>query len=364
MKKICFVANGSDYHAVDWYMCVKDICSEMEVRFATDALISEDGRKLLSATKDIIQLVRTDSLLKSEPSKIANLWRNVFKIVIMPLFSFRLNRLSKKDKYIFHAHSMYYIVVCAFARIDFIATPMGSDVLVRPDHSWLYKLFTIYALKRASLISVDSKALQEKIHHLTGKSCVIIQNGISTDETEKYRGNHEGRQNFVSFRAIDVNYRVSNLFEVRNATNVNIDLILIYPYYNSDYRSQLLKQAREGDSDLGRLSKKEMYSMFESACAVFSIPISDSSPRSVYEAIFCGAPVVVTYDKWIEDLPQCMRSRLIIVDVTNHDWLNSALSEAKAISKIRYQPSSEALLKFDQRKNMEFMCTQFYKGSY
>ena len=68
------------------------------------------------------------------------------------------------------------------------------------------------------------------------------------------------------------------------------------------------------------LIKIFLYQFLSEAVAVFSIPVSDSSPRSVYEAIFCGTCVITTYKQWIELLPRCMRSRVLIVDIEKKDW--------------------------------------------
>jgi hypothetical protein len=103
-----------------------------------------------------------------------------------------------------------------------------------------------------------------------------------------------------------------------------------------------------------------MYEMFGKSFAVFSIPISDSSPRSVYEAIFCGASVVVSYGKWVENLPACMRSRIIIVDITQLNWFGDALLIAKKICSTPFIPSKEALELFDEIQSMKTVCQKFY----
>ena len=80
------------------------------------------------------------------------------------------------------------------------------------------------------------------------------------------------------------------------------------------------------DKDLGRIEKKiDLYKILNSTILAISIPESDSSPRSVYEAIFCGCAIATTYNQWIKSLPKCMKNRIIIVDLDNQDWLKVAL---------------------------------------
>ena len=181
MKPICFVASARDYHAIDWYRSVKNLCRERRVFIATDLIESEGVEKLVNERDEVVHLFNLDRWLLDRQSKFANIWRNFVKLLTVPLVAYRLNQLSKNADSIFHAHSMYYIFLCWLAKVEFIATPMGSDVLVRPDNSKVYRLFTIYSLRAAAAITVDSSALQEKIRLLCGKDSCIIQNGIDAD---------------------------------------------------------------------------------------------------------------------------------------------------------------------------------------
>ena len=89
----------------------------------------------------------------------------------------------------------------------------------------------------------------------------------------------------------------------------------------------------------------------KNTCLVVSVPSSDSSPRSVYEAIFCNSIVAITYQKYYDNLPECMQSRIIIVNMQNRDWLKLAFDKALHIKKKDFRPTSEALELFDQKKS-------------
>ena len=91
-----------------------------------------------------------------------------------------------------------------------------------------------------------------------------------------------------------------------------------------------------------------------------SIPISDSSPRSVYEAIFCGCIVAVTDGEWVSQLPACMASRVIAVDVQSKTWLQDAIDYCDSNINFHYVPSAQALDLFDQKRSM----ARFYKEIY
>lgn len=360
MKPICFVASARDYHAIDWYRAVKNLCRDRRVFIATDLIESEGVGRLVDERDEVVHLFNLDRWLLDKQSTFANFWRNFVKLLTVPLVAYQLNKLSKRVDAIFHAHSMYYIFLCWLARVEFIATPMGSDVLVRPDNSKVYRLFTIYSLRAAAAITVDSSALQEKIRSLCGKDSHIIQNGIDANGTHVYRESKKQRTSVISIRGMDPNYRILELVQARNSTRHPVLFDLIYPFHEENYLNSIRKLLKVEDRDHGRVSKDVMYEMLRDAYAVFSIPISDSSPRSVYEAIFCGASVVVSYGKWVELLPACMRARVIIVDISTQHWFEDAILAAQKICSTPFIPSRASLELFDENEAMKMVCRKFY----
>ena len=106
---------------------------------------------------------------------------------------------------------------------------------------------------------------------------------------------------------------------------------------------------RDYDNDLGRVDRISMYNLFFETNLVLSIPYSDSSPRSVYEAIFCGCAVGITYQPYYDLLPLCMKKRIILINLKEKNWLDSAYKKSKTILKYNYYPSRKAIELFDQR---------------
>ncbi len=359
-RPICFVASARDYHAIDWYRVVKSLCVDRRVFVATDLIESEGVERLVDERDEVFHLFNLDRWLFGKQFSFGNLWRNIVKALAVPVVAYRLRLLSKRVDAIFHAHSMYYICLCWLARVDFIATPMGSDVLVRPNNSIVYRRCTIYALRAAAAITVDSVALREKIWALCGKQSHIIQNGIDSRGTRIYREAQTKRARVISIRGMDPNYRLRELVQARNSNGYPVKLDFVYPFHEDNYLSSVRCLLNAGDSDYGRVSKQLMYQMLGEAVAVFSIPISDSSPRSVYEAIFCGACVVVTYGKWVETLPSCMRARVVVVDISSQHWFRDALLAAEQICASKFVPSREALEQFDEAESMKIVCRKFY----
>ena len=94
---ICFVASARDYHAVDWYRAVKRLCPNRRVFFATDSVESEGAQRLIKDSDEIFYLFPLDKYLFSKQSTLGDLWRNLVKMLALPLSAYRLHKLGKRD---------------------------------------------------------------------------------------------------------------------------------------------------------------------------------------------------------------------------------------------------------------------------
>jgi hypothetical protein len=360
---LIFVCASNDFHAMDWFHEVKIAAPRFPMKVVTDIFYSsKEHNSEVRNDDEIIILFNIQPLIFSGHSFFYNFWRNAIKLLFTPLQVLRLRRISKmNDSALFHAHSMYYVFLCWLSGVRFIATPMGSDVLVRPEKSILYKYFTKKSLKAAEHITVDSTKIQEKIKNLIGKDSYLIQNGIDVKSISLFKSDKVQRSEIVSIRAIDYNYQIHRLIEARNFARNNLSISFVYPFYDDTYRKSILNEMKPGDHDLGRLSKNELYHLLSKALLVISIPLSDSSPRSVYEAIFSGCAIVIKYSSWIDSLPSCMRERIIVADLNKPDWLQMAIQEANRITSVPFVPSHEALYEFDQQESIFRVCQRIYK---
>jgi hypothetical protein len=362
MKEIIFLGDGRDFHARDWYRTIKEVCSPRMVSFATDLIESEGRPRLVSADDLVINLFNIDWILLNKVTDLGNNWRNIVKVLAFPLQIPRLKKLVKNHpNAIFHAHTMYYMFLCWVANIQFIGTPQGSEILVRPYKSKIYKFFAIKTLLATKHIIVDSINLKNGISKLCGKSSTVIQNGINVEEINHGIEKSESRIHITSIRGLYPNYRIDRIFEARNNCSSVTPLLLFYPFAESGYKKIISKKIIDEDIDLGRIeTKEEMYRILGSTVLAISIPESDSSPRSVYESIFCGCCVAVTYNSWIESLPECMRSRVIIVNIEDKQWLEKAVEQARIITKEPFNPTEKALDLFDQKRSMKLVADLFY----
>jgi hypothetical protein len=360
-KCIVIIGGARDYHVMDWYRAVRSLEQDRDVRFLTD-LIGGEGFEVIVKHDDVIEkLFIIDRFLFSSQNKYGNIWRNFFKLLVLPIQIFLLKKYVRKNpNSVLHAQPMYYMFLCSLANVEFIGTPQGSEVLVRPIRSKLYRAFARKALQSAKYVTVDSQSMRKGIFDLSGVKAIVIQNGIDFDEILKYRILENNKTKVCSIRGFTSLYQIDEIISARNASENNTAISFIYPFYEENYRKEVELSMSKEDENLGRLNKTDMYKLLASSLLVISIPSSDSSPRSVYESIFLGACVAVTYNTWIEDLPKCMKERIFIVELDDINWFDKAMSYAVEVTKITYKPSHEAVDMFDQSKTIKNAMDRLY----
>lgn len=352
---------------MDWFRSAQKYTPGQPPLLITDLIDGESFEKLTTSDDRVEELLVLDRILFSKQTRFGNIWRNIVKLLVLPWQIVRLRRILRQyARPVIHAHSMYYIMLARFSGCKYVATPQGSELLVRPYRSRLYRLFASIGLSRATEIVVDSVAMCKSLDELFGLKATIIQNGIDVggiatlqDELAQQKMT-DSRPNIVSLRGFTPNYQIDRLVDARNETAKDTPIHFCYPFEECEYKTVVSQKLSDGDHDLGRLSRMDLHMLLLRTRLVVSIPSSDSSPRSVYEAIFCGCFVAVTEGDWINLLPPCMAARVIVVDLHNRTWLREALEFADANARQPYIPSPQALDMYDQQRSL----TRYYHEVY
>ena len=357
-KKLVFLCGARDFHAMDWYKSSLELVKDTKISIVTDLIAGENFSKIVSEKDDVHKLLILDPFLFKNQSSLGDKWRNILKLCVLPIQVILLRIYAKKNPgTIYHAHAMYYLVLARAAGLNYIGTPQGSDILVKPYRSSFFKKFAKYGMLGAKNITVDSIEMQKGVSNLTGQNAILIQNGIDINEINKtlktFREMSYERELILSIRGFTELYRIKDILVNRNKTLPNEKLTFIYPFYDDIYKLECSKHIQNQDVDLGRVNRETMYELLLKTILVISIPQSDSSPRSVYEAIFCGCIVAIEYNTYYELLPDCMKKRIIIVDLKKENWLQDSLTSAKKMISEEYTPSKMALENFDQRKSFK-----------
>jgi hypothetical protein len=364
--KLVFLCGARDYHAIDWYRSARLLFPNRETLILTDLITGEGFKKLVSDEDKVHHLLILDRFLFSRQSRLGNYWRNMLKLIVFPIQALLLNRFSQiHPNAIYHAHSMYYLWLASAAGVPFVGTPQGSDILIKPYKSIFYRFASSHALRCAKAVTVDSNIMAQAVSEIADVKALVLQNGIDLSNLEKTRvalsDIDNDRRFFVSIRAMTPLYRIDKIILARNRSDKYKahNLRFIYPFQEFEYLTCIRDLMDKEDQDLGRLNRSEMYEILFKSKLVFSIPSSDSSPRSVFEAIFCGAAVALTYHPFIDTLPVCMKSRIIIIDLEDDSWFDSAIEASERIILIPYIPSEEALDTYDQVRSFKIIDSHF-----
>jgi hypothetical protein len=193
--------------------------------------------------------------------------------------------------------------------------------------------------------------MKESLLSSLGVDAEIVQNGINVMKLSKLSGSETSKEKIVSMRGIAPNYRIGELLDEFKSKK-DQKLFVCAPFVEKDYYESIISSASNNIVFLDKLSRDEYHQLLLHTKIVISIPISDSSPRSVYEAIFSGAVALCTFHPYIDELPLSMKRRIVVVDVDKHGWLDRALLDASVVLESSFEPCTEALEKYDQMQSM------------
>ena len=109
---------------------------------------------------------------------------------------------------------------------------------------------------------------------------------------------------------------------------------------------------------IGGLEYDDMPSYYNAADLVISIPDSDSSPKTVYEAMFCKKPVIVSDLDWVYEILGD-KNCIIKVDHKNNETIRDSILKLYEDHNYKKQLSDNALRVskqfFDYHENMSKM---------
>lgn len=356
-KRIVFLCGLGDFHAFDWYRSCLKLLNKNQVLILTDSIKGEGLKNLSNENDKIHNFILIDKILFKNQSVLANKWRNFLKLLMSPLQILKLRYFATRNPdCIYFAHGMYFMFLANLAKVPYIGAPQGGEILLRPN-AFFYRKFAQLAIKGSVFSVVDSVAMQEKSNNLFGVKPVLVQNGIDLISINKFIQINKSVNRFriTSVRGLTPLYRIDEILASRDLKNDDnsVPITFIYPFFENEYKDKLKINELKGDIDLGRLEKESMYKVLSESSIVISIPESDSSPRSVYEAIFCGCIVVITENSYFNTLPKCMKERIVIADIANENWFSFAIEKANKLKNIGFLPDKESQEMFNQELSMK-----------
>jgi len=336
---ILYLGDSSSWHNALWvkFFCEKD---EHNVYLFSD----------FDKSKKTLKLPSSLSIIHS--AGILGWWLNLFGIHSRKLhhlnkvlsnwwFRFIIRRAIKKHNIdIVHCHSLYYGYLGAGipANIPVVFTPLGSSIIIHAQKPGYYQNMARAAFARADVVTNDSLKLQDMGCKVgaTQNNNKIVQFGV--DQTIFKPKSSSLRQELnisadelllFSPRAIDSLYNIDIILDalaLLKRQGVVFKCMFTYAFGNENYAKLCAQAEQLGIVDnlvwLGFMQYDEMPEAYNASDIVISVPSSDSSPKSVYEAMSCRKPVVLTELAWSKEI---LRS--------GEDFLGVEVRDAKQIAE-------------------------------
>lgn len=370
--KILYISSSSDWHIDLW----------------TQYFTKENKVFLFSEKEDYLNDQPYENVTVIKSSGLIGKFLNYFKFRSHKFF--QLNKLisarfyaSKIDALIecqnidiVHAHNLYYGYVASFLKtnIPVIFTPMGSDVIIGAQNNVIYNHMAKKAFAKAHSVTGDSVLLQRRGFQVNAPRDrnYIIQNGVDSSifypRVNSLKQEFDvGEDEFLFFspRAITPLYNIDTIIEALcklKDTNLRFKCMFSYAFGGEYYLHLKNKVKSLGLQNyviwLGYVRYENMPRYYNAADVVISVPSSDSSPKSVYEAMFCGKPVIISDLEWSHELLDELEC-VCRVDAENSEQLADAVNrfifDPEFSSRVSQNSLHLAQKYFDYTKNMKKM---------
>ncbi|WP_119153754.1 glycosyltransferase [Caldimonas tepidiphila] len=197
----------------------------------------------------------------------------------------------------------FWAAACGLKK-PLVLTGWGSDILVSPRRSRLVRLLTGWTLRRAALVTADSRDMLDEIAGYRPRA--RLEQIYWGADTEKFRPRAgeappDGVFRIVSLRAWDDNYNIDVIVAAvarlrKRAPGLPLELHLLGGGpLEAALRAQV---AALGLADVvrlhGKVDEDRMAQLVNAASVSVSIPHSDATSVSLLESMAAGLPVLVS----------------------------------------------------------------------
>ncbi|HEX8516810.1 MAG TPA: glycosyltransferase family 4 protein [Bacteroidia bacterium] len=292
--KICYFADAESIHVIRWCKHFASLGHEVH-------LISFKNAQIENVTTHFIST--GDIAVSGGNWKVLLQFREVKTL------------LKNINPDIFHAHyaTSYGITgaLCGFH--PYIITALGSDVLISPKRSLIYRLLLKYAFSKADWITSMADHMRN----------AIIEMGVSPSKTDTVpfgidpkifndtsRAVPEGKFVITSTRNFEPVYNIPHLINAVAMIKDQIPGLQLNMIGAGSQRKEVEALVKEkGLEDLvtffGKVPQPEIAKTLNASHLFISVSLSDGNNISLNEAMACGAVCIATdipaNTQWIED---------------------------------------------------------------
>ncbi|MGE0568214.1 MAG: glycosyltransferase [Bacteroidia bacterium] len=292
--RICVLADGESIHTIRWCNQFKEYGHEIHLISFKNAHIEGINCHFLDIGK--IEVAGGNWKVLLCGGKIKKLLAEIKPDVLHALYA-----------------TSYGIAGALSGFHPFIVTPLGTDVLISPKNSFVYRVLLRYVFKKADKITSLAPHMTEAIKNLGGSSNKIeeVIFGINTDIfNNKNRKVDNNVFSIASIRNLEPVYNISLLLKAVSLVKGKIPNMTLTLIGDGSLRKRLEEEAKTlGISSftkfIGKVSQKEVVSLLQSSKVVVTVSLSDGNALSLLESMACGAyPIasdIPANKQWIED---------------------------------------------------------------
>jgi glycosyltransferase involved in cell wall biosynthesis len=199
--------------------------------------------------------------------------------------------------------------------------PWGSDILISPSQSFLYRWVTKHTLGKADMITCDCETVKRRIIELSGfpeERIVVIPWGINLGAFNPMVSGTEirGQLGWVDKKVIIMTRRFEPIYGIEYFIQALMHVVQHEPNVRVILAGTgLLEERIRGLVDQlgltpyvhfpGMIPNHELPKYLASADLYVTSSLSDGSSNALMEAMACGLPVVVSdiaaHYEWVED---------------------------------------------------------------
>lgn len=339
--KTVILADGSSIHTEKWIQGHL-INGEKEL-----FLISLSANPTRTA---IFKFLKTENIFHLKSSRVKESGNNFSYITKL----FRVYKIIKKIKpeHISTIYLTSYGLIGALLKRNVVLSHflVGSDIMVTPKKSIIYRLLTKYALKKANLLVCASSSIEEEVNILNGRfTAKLITQQYGVDEFVINYPKQQKKIDFISNRAWVRNSNILYIIDIfkKIDTQPNVIIIGAGGEQEDDIMSGICEL--KNITNLGVLPYSENIDKVSKSRFFLSLTTSDGASLSLLEAMALGTIPVVSNIKpnleWIID-----GHNGFIVDLNNSDKACNKIQKILSTSEEVLYSMAQANYKIIQEK--------------
>ena len=295
--KICLLADGQSIHTIRW--CKHFYESGHEVHLITFKNVEIDGVHVHFVNSGHIYVAGGNWKVVFKYREIKNIIRSIKPDVLHALYA-----------------TSYGMIGALSGFHPYIVTPLGSDILISPKESRIYRSLLKYTFKKADWITSMAPHMTEAMIGLGVPKAKIgnIIFGINTNIfNKKDRKLSSDEFTITSTRNFEPVYNIPHFLKSIELVKNKIPNLKVIMLGDGSLREELIELTKDLKIDdivtfMGKVPQDKVVEILNSTHISVTVSLSDGNSLSLIEAMACGAYPIAT------DIP------------ANHEWVKEGIN--------------------------------------